>query len=93
VAREATRQIEPASVAQARVARTRFVHRLEGWGAALLFGTLGRLPLDWASALGGVLARHIGPRLAISNRARRNLARAFPELSETAIAHRRRHVG
>jgi Kdo2-lipid IVA lauroyltransferase/acyltransferase len=60
---------------------------MEGWGAALCFGAFGLLPLDWASAIGGALARAIGPRLGISKRARLNIARALPELSETEIAH------
>jgi KDO2-lipid IV(A) lauroyltransferase len=81
----ATQQIEPAETAQAKVVRTPFVHRLQGWGAASSFAALGLLPLDWASALGGALARRIGPSLGISNRARRNLARAFPELSGIEI--------
>jgi KDO2-lipid IV(A) lauroyltransferase len=58
---------------------------LHGIGAGFLFGVFGLLPLDWASALGGTLASRIGPSLSISSRARRNLASAFPELSETAI--------
>src|ERR1700751_1416826 len=44
-------------------------HRLEGWLAALSFGGFGLLPLDWASAVGGALARTIGPQLGISKRA------------------------
>jgi hypothetical protein len=44
------------------------------------------LPLDCASALGGALARRIGPLLGVSKHARRNISRAFPELSETEIA-------
>jgi KDO2-lipid IV(A) lauroyltransferase len=63
-----------------------FTDRLEAWGVALLFGAFKFLPLDSASALGGALARHIGPRLGISKLARRNISRAFPELSETEIA-------
>jgi Kdo2-lipid IVA lauroyltransferase/acyltransferase len=63
----------------------RFAGRLEAWGAALLFGAFKFLPLDSASALGGALARHIGPRFGISKLARRNISRAFPELSETEI--------
>jgi Kdo2-lipid IVA lauroyltransferase/acyltransferase len=51
-----------------------------------LFGGFRSLPLDYASALGGVLARRIGPFLGVSRHARRNLSRAFPELSETEIA-------
>src|SRR5271170_7525247 len=66
--------------------RISFSHRLEAWGAALFFAVFGLLPLDWASALGGALARRIGPFLGISKRARRNLRRALPELSETEIA-------
>ena len=64
----------------------RFAHRLEAWGAALFFAVFGLLPLDFASALGGALARRIGPSLGISKRARLNLRRAFPELSEAEIA-------
>ena len=68
-------------------ARTpRVAHRLEAWGAASLFGGFKFLPFDCASALGGVLARRIGPFLGVSKRARRNISRAFPELSETEIA-------
>ncbi len=63
----------------------RLSHRLEAWGAALLFAFFGLLPLDRASALGGALARRIGPFLGISKRARLNLRRALPELSETEI--------
>lgn len=37
------------------------------------------LPLDWVSAFGGFLGRHIGPRLRVSWVARYNLMRAFPE--------------
>src|SRR5437879_2509311 len=64
----------------------RFAHRLEAWGAASLFGGFKILPLDCASALGGALARRIGPCLGVSKHARRNISRAFPELSETEIA-------
>jgi KDO2-lipid IV(A) lauroyltransferase len=63
-----------------------FTHRLEGSGAALCFGAFGLLPLDWASVIGGALARAIGPRLGISKRARLNIGRALPGLSEAEIA-------
>jgi len=43
------------------------------------------LPLDTASALGGAVARAIGPHLGVSRRARRNLARVFPEMSPAQI--------
>src|SRR5712671_3603653 len=62
-------------------------HRIEGWGAAMCFGAFGLLPLDWASAIGGALARTIGPQLGISKRARLNIARALPALSQAEIAH------
>jgi Kdo2-lipid IVA lauroyltransferase/acyltransferase len=62
------------------------IHRLEAWGAALLFGAFAVLPLDCASAVGGWLGRLIGPRLGISKRARCNIERALPELSESEIA-------
>jgi KDO2-lipid IV(A) lauroyltransferase len=59
--------------------------RIEACGAALFFAAMRALPVDAASALGGSLARLIGPRLGISARARRNLAAALPELSEDEI--------
>src|SRR5260370_36164457 len=61
-------------------------YRIEAWGAALLFALLGCMPLNAASAVGGMLARRIGPRHGVSNRARRNLRPALPELSATQIA-------
>ena len=64
----------------------RFADRLEAWGAALSFGAFKLLPRDCASALGGALARRIGPSLGVSRHARRNISRAFPEFPETEIA-------
>ena len=63
----------------------RFADRLEAWGAASLFAVFAGLPLDRSSALGGALARRVGPFLGVSKLARRNLSRAFPELPETEI--------
>jgi KDO2-lipid IV(A) lauroyltransferase len=68
-----------------RAARPKIADQLQGLGAAICFGGFGLLPLDWASAIGGTLARAIGPHLGISKRARINLGRAFPELSEVEI--------
>jgi KDO2-lipid IV(A) lauroyltransferase len=65
--------------------RPRLVHRLEALPAALFFGLCRWLPIDWASALGGGLGRHIGPALGISKRARINLQRALPALPEDEI--------
>jgi KDO2-lipid IV(A) lauroyltransferase len=64
---------------------SRFADRLEAWGAAPLFAAFESLPLDRASALGGALARRIGPFLGVSKLARHNLSRAFPELSASEI--------
>lgn len=62
-----------------------FAYRLQALGARSMLGLFGLLPLDAASALGGWLGRAIGPRLAMNRRARRNIARALPELSEREI--------
>ena len=67
------------------VAPVRWSHRVEAWGAALFFAGMRALPLDAASALGGALARWIGPHLGVSNRARRNLRAAIPELTADRI--------
>jgi KDO2-lipid IV(A) lauroyltransferase len=75
--RTAARREKPISLA----------HRLQGWGAALCFAAFGLLPLDWASAIGGAAARLIGPRLGISKRARLNIRRTLPELTETEVAN------
>lgn len=62
-----------------------FSHRVEAiaLGAAVLIFKL--LPMDAASGLGGWLGRTLGPRLGITARARKNLARAIPELSEAEV--------
>jgi KDO2-lipid IV(A) lauroyltransferase len=60
----------------------RWPYRVEAWLAAATIRVLGLLPLDWASALGGALARTIGPRLGVSKRARLNLRAVMPELSK-----------
>ena len=43
------------------------------------------LPLDWASAVGGFIGRHIGPRLKVSWVARYDLMKAFPEKTPAEI--------
>ena len=73
-----------ASPPEAAAATQRWGYRFEAWLAALSIGALGILPLDWASALGGALARRIGPHSGISRRARLNLRAALPELSDAA---------
>jgi len=69
-----------------RVFRLRFAHRLEAWGARLAFAIFGWFPLDWASAIGGAVGRAIGPKLGISKRARLNLSRALPALTDVAMS-------
>lgn len=59
--------------------------RLEALAARTILAVMGALPVDAASALGGGLTRTIGPWLKVSNVARRNLARAFPDKSPADI--------
>ncbi|MGH7088397.1 MAG: lauroyl acyltransferase, partial [Stellaceae bacterium] len=61
-------------------------YALELAGARAIYGFFRLLPLDWASAFGGFLARSIGPRLGASKRAVINLRQAMPELGEARIA-------
>ena len=61
------------------------VHPLEALGFGLALALLRLLPVDWASALGGAAARALGPRLPVSEQARRNLRRALPALDAAAI--------
>src|SRR4029077_6846113 len=77
--------IDSAATARTKLAKTPLVHRLQRWGAGVSFGAVGLLPFDRASALGGAVACRIGPALGISERARRNLRRAFPGLPENEI--------
>lgn len=59
--------------------------RLEAVLAYAVLGFFAALPVDWASGLGGFVARMIGPRLKVSNVARRNLGRTFPHKSQAEI--------
>ncbi|HUK60847.1 MAG TPA: lauroyl acyltransferase [Stellaceae bacterium] len=67
------------------MAEPRVKHLLEAVGARILFGCFRALTIDHASAVGGFLARTIGPRLGASKRAVLNLRRAMPELDDAAI--------
>lgn len=65
---------------------TRYVVRpVEAVLLHVLYAVLKALPLDAASALGGFVARTIGPRVGLSRRARKNIARVFPDLDPEAI--------
>lgn len=59
-------------------------HRIEAFGARLMFGFFSLLPLDTASWLGGWLGRLVGPRLGVTKRAAINLRRALPHLGAAA---------
>ena len=63
----------------ARPFAVRLRHLAEYALARAAAGLFGLLPIDRASALGGALGRALGPRLPISDRARANLERAFPD--------------
>lgn len=56
-------------------------YAIEALGVYLLYGVFRLMPARMASDFGGWLARLIGPRLAASRKARRNLDQALPELA------------
>jgi len=60
-------------------------YRLEALALKIGITIIGSLSLDRASAIGGWLGSRIGPRLGITKRARRRIARAMPELSEAEV--------
>ena len=72
-------------MASRRALRRRLIDAAEGGGAWLLFGLFRLLPVAWASGFAGALARAIGPRLAVSRRARQNLRRALPDLTDERV--------
>ena len=53
----------------------------------LAYGVFRTLPLAWASAVGGAVARRVGPLLRVHRTAEANLRRAFPEKETAEIAH------
>jgi KDO2-lipid IV(A) lauroyltransferase len=59
----------------------------EAAGLVAVMGVFACLPVDWASAAGGSMARTIGPRLGMSRRALRNIRAALPEAGD--VEHRR----
>ncbi len=60
-------------------------HLAEAAVANGVFFTVRLMPFSWASALGGWIGRVLGPRLSVSDRARRNLHNAFPEKQDREI--------
>lgn len=72
-------------MARRRSAVRRVLHAVEAGFLHALFVIARVVPVDWASAAGGWIARTVGPWLPVSNTGRRNLRRAFPEKSEAEI--------
>lgn len=63
----------------------RIRHALEAGAILICYWMLAILPVDVASAIGGLAGRTIGPRIGLSRRARRNMNRFMPELGEAGI--------
>jgi KDO2-lipid IV(A) lauroyltransferase len=59
--------------------RQRLLHLLEGALVYAVYLLLAALPMRAASAIGGAVARTLGPLIPVTRRARRNLVLAFPE--------------
>jgi len=60
-------------------------HPLEAIGAMIVWAVFRVLPLNWASSLGGWLARTVGPKLSLSMRADQNIRRAFPDIDDKSV--------
>jgi Kdo2-lipid IVA lauroyltransferase/acyltransferase len=60
-------------------------HGVEAVGAYAGWCLFALLPLDWASSLGGWLARTIGRHLKVNAMARHNLRRSFPDMTEAEL--------
>lgn len=58
---------------------------LEAFVLILFYGLCDLLPPAAASALGGWIGRHVGPRLAASRKARTHLRDSLPELTDTQV--------
>jgi len=69
----------------ATVIRRYLSYPLQGLLARVFFFLVRLLPLATASNIGGRLGRWIGPKIAITRRARRNLGLAFPEKTPEQI--------
>jgi KDO2-lipid IV(A) lauroyltransferase len=63
----------------------RIRHAVEAGAVLICYWLLAVLPVDVASAIGGFAGRAIGPRIRLSERARRNMRRFLPELGEAGI--------
>ena len=62
-----------------------FSQRVEAAALGTAVFIFKRLPVGGASRFGGWLGRTIGPRLGVTARARKNIARALPNLSDAKV--------
>ncbi|MCB9964414.1 MAG: lipid A biosynthesis acyltransferase [Rhodospirillales bacterium] len=62
-------------------------YTLEAGAMYVTFGLFRMLPVTVASALGGRIARFIGPKLAVSRKALRNIEQAFPDQPPETYMH------
>jgi len=60
--------------------------KLQHHAASALMAGLAALPMEWASAIGGMVLRTVGPWLSVHKVAQRNLIAAFPEKTPAEIA-------
>jgi Kdo2-lipid IVA lauroyltransferase/acyltransferase len=60
-------------------------HAIQGAALAALWHAFKGMPVERASAAAAAIARAIGPRIGVSRIARRNLVRAFPEMTASEI--------
>lgn len=67
------------------IVRRYLLNPLEAVAALSVYTLFRALPMPAASALGGWLGRMLGPLLPLTGTARRNIARAMPDLDEAAV--------
>ncbi|PPR79101.1 MAG: Lipid A biosynthesis lauroyltransferase [Alphaproteobacteria bacterium MarineAlpha2_Bin1] len=60
-------------------------YRAEFYGLKLFFGILKLFPIEFASKMGGIIGKIIGPRLNSNITAINNFTKAFPEQNENEI--------
>ncbi len=63
----------------------RLGYLLQAIGLRILLAIFALLPITAASALGGAIARAVGPKLGVTRRAADNIRRVMPEKSEAEI--------
>jgi KDO2-lipid IV(A) lauroyltransferase len=61
------------------------VYRIEAFFLSLFFRLFRLIPLDVASAIGGEIGRMVGPFFSAHKTAKRNIAAAFPDMSNKEI--------